>query len=302
MPESQNQSDPKGKPDGFLKRILNANSDLGLRALSALVLAPMALAVTWLDVYWFMAMVLGGVFVVYWEWYNIVLKAHERTKEDTPVIQLGFPLMMLICVFYYLNISYYIGGIILAGSAVIYSAGGQDRASRWIAAGFAYAAVTLMALIALRNGAGGLWFIFYLFLVVWGTDVAAYVCGRTIGGAKLCPAISPNKTWSGAIGGVVVSSLLGMGFVAYLNGGSLVWAFVLAVMLSAVSQLGDLFESSFKRKFNVKDSSQLIPGHGGLLDRVDGLAAAAVFSYVLGVVLSGKLFDPGTGLMLFVAL
>ena len=301
MPESQKKSDPQGKPDGFLKRILTANPDLVMRALSALVLGPMALAVTWLDFYWFMAMVLGGVFVVYWEWYTIVLKSAGRTKDDMPVVQLGFPLMMLICVFYYLNLVYYIGGIILAGTAVIYSAGGQDRISRWIAGGFAYVAVTLISLIALRDSEAGLWFIFYLFLVVWGTDVAAYVCGRSFGGPKLWPAISPNKTWSGALGGVLFSSFLGMGFVAFMQGDALVWAFVLAVMLSAVSQLGDLFESSFKRKFKVKDSSQLIPGHGGLLDRVDGLAAAAIFAYVLGMILSGSLFDPISGLRLFVA-
>lgn len=302
MPESQNQSDPKGKPDGFLKRILNANPDLILRALSALVLAPLALALTWLDVYLFMAMVLGGVFVVYWEWYSIVLQAQERGSDDRVMKLLGFALLLLICLFFYLNFFFALVGVVVAGAAVIYSAGGRDRVSRWVAAGFAYAAVTLLALVALRGSAGGLWFVFYLFLVVWGTDVAAYVCGRTFGGPRLWPAVSPNKTWSGAIGGVVISSLLGMGFVAAVGGGSLVWAFGLAVMLSAVSQLGDLFESSFKRKFNVKDSSQLIPGHGGLLDRVDGLVAAAVFSYVLGVVLSGKLFDPGAGLKLFAAL
>ncbi len=290
MSDKNNQSKSDGASGGVVRRILNANPDLLVRALSAVILAPVTLALTWAGGFWFAGLALVGVLIVYWEWCSIILGDTQR-----PAVLAGYAFLLFLGYAYIQAQPLWIAGALIAGAAVLYGAGGFDRISRWISEGYIYAGLTFVSLLALREGDEGLFFIIYLFLVVWGTDVAAYICGRSFGGPKLWPAVSPNKTWSGAIGGVVFASLLGMGFVALVGGTQLIWALGLAIMLSAVSQLGDLFESSMKRRFQVKDSSRLIPGHGGLLDRVDGLVAAAVFSYVIGVVLGRQLFNPNAG-------
>ncbi|KZL21882.1 Phosphatidate cytidylyltransferase [Pseudovibrio axinellae] len=294
MPDQKNQNNSESSSGGIVRRVLNANPDLLLRALSAVILAPIALVLTWAGGFWFAGLALLGMLIVYWEWHRIILQNTLR-----PIALLGYVLLLFIGYAYYLAEPIWIAAGLVVGALVLYGAGGFDRSARWLSHGYLYAGLSLVALLSLRQGDEGLFFIIYLFLVVWGTDIGAYVCGRSFGGPKLWPAVSPNKTWSGALGGIAFSSLLGMGFVAFAGGTQLLWAFALAVVLSAVSQLGDLFESSLKRRFKVKDSSRLIPGHGGLLDRVDGLVAAAVFSYVIGVMLGGQLFDPNAGLMLF---
>ncbi len=137
--------------------------------------------------------------------------------------------------------------------------------------GVGYAACAMFSLWLWRLAAGP-WAIFFLFAVVWCSDVGAYAIGRAVGGPRLAPAISPGKTWSGAAGGLV-AAVVGGGLVA----GS--WSakeVIAAVVLGVASQLGDLGESAAKRHYRVKDSGTLLPGHGGLLDRVDGLLAAAI--------------------------
>lgn len=134
---------------------------------------------------------------------------------------------------------------------------------------------------------GGSRSIFWLLAVVWATDIGAYAFGRMIGGPKLAPSISPNKTWAGAIGGLVSAVLISAALLAWGYGQGLSASLlILAAGLSAVSQAGDLFESALKRRYQVKDSGAIIPGHGGVMDRFDGLWAAAppaaVFCLVLG--------------------
>jgi len=123
--------------------------------------------------------------------------------------------------------------------------------------------------------------------VVWGTDIVAYFTGRAIGGPKLAPAISPNKTWSGAIGGLVGAVAAGAAIVMPSNVKTFLIIAAIAVALSIVSQAGDLFESRMKRLFNVKDSSALIPGHGGVMDRLDGFVAAALLALAIGAARAG---------------
>jgi phosphatidate cytidylyltransferase len=135
---------------------------------------------------------------------------------------------------------------------------------------FLYFAAGGIALVHLRGeSANGFANVLFLLLLVWSTDIGAYVAGRAIGGPKLAPAISPGKTWSGAVGGLACA------LVVALIAGATPGGFVLAACLSITSQIGDLAKSVAKRYFGVKDSSHLIPGHGGLLDRLDGLLAAA---------------------------
>jgi phosphatidate cytidylyltransferase len=157
----------------------------------------------------------------------------------------------------------------------------------WNTIGFGYAAAALVAssLIRLDEPAGFYALIFTL-LVVWASDIGGYFAGRTIGGPKLWPRVSPNKTWAGSIGGFVLSVVVAL-VVALCGWGHVVPLVLLALALSLVSQLGDLFESAVKRRFGVKDSSQLIPGHGGLLDRLDGFVAAIVFVGLLGFLRAG---------------
>jgi phosphatidate cytidylyltransferase len=135
------------------------------------------------------------------------------------------------------------------------------------------------ALVQIREDAGLGWMI-WLALIVVTTDVAGYFAGRTFGGPKFWPRISPKKTWSGTIAGWIGAALVGAVFVAQGHGGS--WLIALSVAVSFASQLGDIAESALKRRAGVKDSSNLIPGHGGLLDRFDGMLGAAAFVFLVG--------------------
>jgi phosphatidate cytidylyltransferase len=132
---------------------------------------------------------------------------------------------------------------------------------------------------------------------VWVTDIGGYFAGRGIGGPKLWPRVSPKKTWAGAIGGFIASLAIAAVF-ASLGFGKMGPLLLLGAAVSIASQLGDLFESAVKRRFGVKDSSQIIPGHGGLLDRLDGFVAAIVLAALIGI-LRGGVDGVGRGLMVW---
>ena len=169
----------------------------------------------------------------------------------------------------------------------------------WIMTGLVYAAAMFVAPVILRGDpAFGLLAIVLLFAIVWSTDIFGYFGGRSIGGPKLMPAVSPKKTWSGAICGTLGAMIVAV-LVAKLFGSFNTIAIAsVALLLSVCGQAGDLFESFVKRKFNVKDSSQLIPGHGGAMDRLDGFWAAAVIGCIIGLARGG--FDaPARGLLVW---
>jgi phosphatidate cytidylyltransferase len=169
----------------------------------------------------------------------------------------------------------------------------------WLAAGIVYSAGLFLATIGLRADAQfGFAAILFLFALVWATDIFAYFAGRALGGPKLMPRVSPKKTWSGAIGGTVLGVAAALLVAAAFGIGNLVAVGVVAVVLSAISQAGDLFESAIKRQFDVKDSSSLIPGHGGLMDRLDGYAAAVIAAALIGVA-RGGLDGPARGLLVW---
>jgi phosphatidate cytidylyltransferase len=170
-------------------------------------------------------------------------------------------------------------------AAAIFANALRDREKNLFAyVGVPYVAFPVLALLLLRhNGAWGVHAIMWLMLVVWATDTFAYFAGRSFGGPKLAPKLSPKKTWSGLLGGMagaaVVSGIYAAFFVPSFWQPALV-----AAALAVVAQLGDIFESALKRTYSVKDSGYLIPGHGGVLDRVDGLVAAACLAAVVGFV------------------
>lgn len=163
----------------------------------------------------------------------------------------------------------------------------------WKILGLLYVCAPCASLIWLRDihiadkPNAGVHLVLYVMFVVWATDIGAYFAGRRIGGPKLAPVISPNKTWAGLGGGVVTAAIAGglcSGFSPYPP--SFIAAMDLGIVLALISQCGDLFESWLKRRIGVKDSGSLIPGHGGLLDRVDGLVFALPV-FALALYLSG---------------
>ena len=175
----------------------------------------------------------------------------------------------------------------------------QTRFAGWMLAGLVYAGILLLGPVMLRRDpAVGLAAILFLFAVVWITDIAAYFTGRALGGPKLWPAVSPKKTWSGAIGGVIGAVVAGLAVVKLMGLGIAPMLVIVAAGLSVVSQGGDLLESSIKRHFGAKDASQLIPGHGGLMDRLDGFLTAVLAAVMVGL-LRGGLDGPARGLIVW---
>lgn len=169
----------------------------------------------------------------------------------------------------------------------------------WLAAGFAYAAILLFApLILRRDPEFGLVAILFLFAIVWATDIVAYFAGRAIGGPKLWPAVSPKKTWAGALGGTLGGIVAGLVTVKLMGLSVTAMLGVLACGLSVVAQAGDLLESAIKRHFGAKDASGLIPGHGGLMDRLDGFLTAVAAAAMVGLV-RGGFEEPARGLLVW---
>ena len=169
----------------------------------------------------------------------------------------------------------------------------------WLAAGVAYAAVLLFApLILRRDPAFGFVAIAFLFAVVWATDIAAYFAGRALGGPKLWPAVSPNKTWSGVLGGTLGGIAAGLVAVKLMGVSVAPMLVLVAFLLSVAAQAGDLLESAIKRHFGAKDAGSIIPGHGGLMDRLDGFLTAATAAAMVGL-LRGGLEGSARGLLVW---
>ncbi len=154
----------------------------------------------------------------------------------------------------------------------------------WYISGFLYAAFAALALLWIRertDEANGLWLVLWVFILVWSVDIGAYFTGRSIGGPKLAPSISPGKTWAGFYGGIVTATLIGGAWVLYT--GLPRTLMLLAPLFAVAAQGGDLFESWMKRRAGVKDSGRWLPGHGGVFDRVDGLLPVAILTAAAAV-------------------
>lgn len=243
-------------------------SDLGLRVASAAVLAPVALACVWFGGLAWTALIMAASFGLVAEW--VTLCGHPlRTWPGRLVLAV----VMMATAFGGANLgaAWLVPALIFLGLAT-FSTLAWDR---WLALGIAYVGVPVLALCALRGAPAGRLDVLLLLGVVWASDIGAYFAGRAVGGPKLAPSISPGKTRSGALGGLFAAVLLGSGMAWALAPGSAPAVAALSAILSVASQAGDLFESWVKRRFGVKDSGRTIPGHGGLLDRLDGLLAAA---------------------------
>ncbi|GAA0771244.1 phosphatidate cytidylyltransferase [Roseibium denhamense] len=269
-------------------------SDLRLRLLSAVVLGPTVLFVTYWGGLPYSLLILVAVALFLWEWLTIT-----GTGKTSTVAIAGYGALVAVLVAHVLGAVEYGLAAVAVAAAFAALGTGLSRSGRWAGEGILFSGLALIALLTIRTGSNGLLFAFFLLIVVWATDIFAYFVGRFVGGPKLWVRVSPKKTWSGAMGGLVFSVVLGTAIASAFGAVNLAsWA-LLSAVLSVVSQGGDLLESAIKRRFSVKDSSRLIPGHGGIMDRIDGLVAAAIFAVILGLILGGSLSDPiaGLGLM-----
>ena len=245
-----------------------------LRVLSAIVLAIPALLAVYVGFPVFDVVFALASLVMVLEWDRLCAPA-ERRDGVTWIFGASvlFPVLMSVA-----DRPDWALGAVLAGSAVHYGAARVLRRPMPLlaASGTVYIGLPLVALLWLRHDAVyGMVSIFWLFAVVWATDTGALFSGRAIGGPKLAPSISPNKTWSGFFGGVVAAVAVSLIAGLWFGVSSLFPMAVLGALLSVTSQLGDLLESAVKRSLKVKDSGDIIPGHGGIFDRVDGLLLAA---------------------------
>jgi phosphatidate cytidylyltransferase len=165
----------------------------------------------------------------------------------------------------------------------------KNNQNFWQLLGVIYIVIPTVSLIWLRNYDNGIYIVMWLFGIVWGTDIGAYFCGRIIGGPKIMPKISPKKTWSGLIGGVSIAAFIGYLMGHYLGSDNLGWVATISAVLGIYAQIGDFLESWLKRKFGVKDSGKIIPGHGGILDRLDGMILVAPKIVLLTIFNNGLL-------------
>jgi phosphatidate cytidylyltransferase len=259
----------------------NRLSNLQKRLLSAIVMIAVAVVLTWVGGFGFGLLASAIGLGILFEWHFM---SRERMTELTGGLSwavLIAALLVLLFTQHVLTMFF----ILFAGAAVIAFLGGRQF-GYWPAAGLLYAGFPAISLTLLRGDTGdGFGAILFLFAVVWATDIFAYFNGRALGGPKLAPRFSPNKTWSGAIGGTAAGVAAGVACASFITpGGGIALPFI-ALLISITAQLGDLGESWMKRKFGAKDSGTLIPGHGGVMDRVDGLVAAAALLYVIGAIL-----------------
>ena len=255
-------------------------ADLSVRAAAAVVLAVLALVAAWIGGFWFMAFWFVGAALALWEWQRLV--GGERLWAR---IAVGALTLFAVAPLALHGAKYWTLAAMAVGAVAAGAAGGGGGRAVWSGTGVFYAAAILAAPTLLAaSPAYGFAAILWLFAVVWGADTFAFLGGRLIGGPRLWRRVSPGKTWSGAIVGTFAGAAAGaiVGVLAMRGDAPFAPLFWLGVAAAIVGQIGDLAESAIKRRFTVKDSSRLIPGHGGVLDRLDAFVAAAVFAALVG--------------------
>jgi phosphatidate cytidylyltransferase len=262
--------------------------DLRKRFLSAIVLGPAALLCVWLGANAYTALLAIGAAILTWEWVHLCgLKASALPGACVPIAVLVAGTLAVA------EHSWAAWAVLLAGFLLSWAWAerlrDRDRPGQpalRLALGVLYIGIAGLCLIELRHdNEAGRANVLFLLLVVWASDIGAYVAGRAFGGPLLWPQLSPAKTWSGALGGLLTAMAVGSFAALHLAPGSAGRAAAVAAVLAVATQAGDLLESGIKRHFKVKDTSSLIPGHGGLLDRLDGLLAAAPAAMLLALLL-----------------
>lgn len=279
-----------------------ASNNLKRRIASAAVLVPVAIAGAYFGGWPFLLLCLIAAGAILWEWTALVLR-----NPDPRILVPGSAALLVAMVLASERQAGAAMGVIVIGAVL---AGGVLAAFPrrfpapnppfWAAGGVIYAGAGMLGPTLLRSDVeAGFVGLLFLFAIVWITDIFAYFAGRAIGGPLLLPKLSPNKTWSGAVGGLAGGVAAGT-LVAYASGVGrpVVVVGVLALVLSALAQCGDLFESAVKRQFGAKDASNLIPGHGGVMDRLDGFLVAALAATLIGILHQG-MTAPARGLLVW---
>lgn len=290
---------------GADRRAGPAARNLALRTVSAIVLAPIVVAAAYAGGWYFFVLCGLGAGGVLWEWTRLV-----TGRSDPKILAPGSAALFAALACTGIGAPVAAAAAIAAGTVLAGALAGlapADSGERlaalkrglWAAGGVLYAGTAFLGPALLRRSAE-FGFLAFLFLAaaVWTTDICAYAVGRAVGGPRLWRRVSPSKTWAGAAGGLAGGVAAGT-LVAYASGiGSLAVPAMIALLLSALAQAGDLLESAVKRQFGAKDASGLIPGHGGLMDRVDGFLVAAAVALLIGVLHQGT-GAPAHGLLVW---
>ena len=265
----------KGKETGGF-----AGKELLIRIAAAAVLAPVALAAVWAGDWIFALLCAAGAVIVVLEWWKMC--GYGASTVEAVVIALAFAATAWLVLTFELQGAVALFAVMIAAGAL--SGLLRKGGSGWRAAGVAYAGLAMLALLVIRNDYGfGLVGVVWILALVWATDIAAYGAGRLIGGPKIWPRVSPKKTWAGLIGGVAAAAATGYVIASQLAESPAGLIALMSAGLAVVAQAGDFMESALKRRFGQKDSGTLIPGHGGLMDRVDGMLAVAVVAALIGI-------------------
>ncbi|MCK8781003.1 phosphatidate cytidylyltransferase [Rhizobium sp. NTR19] len=259
------------------------SGELKRRILSGIVLAVVILAATYYGGNWFRLVAALTALLIYYEWSTMTRLAERNFRTNA----FGWVIIGLLAADLVLNEGVFsvpvLGGATITAILLVL----LGRANWWLPGGIVYSGLSGISLAAIRaDDQAGLMAMLFIFAVVWATDILAYFVGRALKGPKLAPRISPGKTWSGAVGGTVSAIIASSALTLVVFSRLSLWTIVIAFLLSVASQIGDLFESFIKRRFGVKDSSHLIPGHGGVMDRVDGLVFACFAAFLLSVAYS----------------
>ncbi|MEM1366104.1 MAG: phosphatidate cytidylyltransferase [Pseudomonadota bacterium] len=274
------------KPSGSRR----PSKELVTRIISAIVLICLVAVETLIGGWLFLQFLCVAAVITFWEWNSMTLKRLTAGPANLAVrLLLSLPTALVLSLLVAQAapiVAYLVAGALWSVLSIALISwrspvGRRKRNIAWHLAGIPYITLPFVAIWAIRETpVSGLLTLFFVFIVVWTTDTAAYFVGRKFRGPKLAPAISPGKTWSGAIGGLFGAMLVG-GALALWLGGQHQIGFILGVVaaMSVGTQLGDLMESAVKRRSGVKDSGRLIPGHGGVLDRIDGLMFAVVIAF-----------------------
>jgi phosphatidate cytidylyltransferase len=248
-------------------------------------MAPVAIILVWLGSWYFFALLVFSALLMASEWDRLIGgKGHGKN-----IIALDISIVVALGLFYvgqpFWSMVFTLVG---ATSSMIFCDNGRRG---WSLLGTVYIYLPVFSLLWLRSEpAVGLATVVWLLVLVWATDTGAYVAGRLIGGPKLVPRVSPNKTWAGLFGGVMAAGSVGLVIAIYFGTQSPGYLVFVSTILAVVGQIGDVFESFVKRRFNVKDSGNIIPGHGGVFDRLDSLLFVAM-------VYAGMLFiSPGASI------
>lgn len=280
------KSEAEPAPAGGARKTGGNLADLGVRVLSALVMVSLALGAVWIGGFIFAAFWTIAGIAILWEWQHLV--GGQAVSNRMYVGGAAIALVAGLSSMGYPEAA--VSVTALAALAVGWLAG--RNSAIWAGAGVVYACAMVLAVCVLRASLFyGLVATLWLFALVWTTDVMAYFGGRLIGGPKLWPRVSPGKTWSGFLVGVGFGAAASCALALWLTTpgeASALALIALGLVTAAISQGGDLFESSVKRRFGAKDSSHIIPGHGGALDRLDAFVFASIFAAIVGTLHKGS--------------